>query len=256
MTFWSTRNLMELIIQTEDGGEIGRCKDLLADDRFWGIRYLVADTRKWLPGRKVLISCSSVREPDPDLTHIPVKMTREQIDACPSLDEDALVSRRYEKQYFEHFGWPPYWVGMGPWGVVSYPYQAFEMQQKLQGRKDEDPEKSHLRSIKELTDYTLQAQDEEIGHLHECMMDMPSWMVRYLVVDISKWYQLKGRKVLIIPECVTHIDWGEEKIRINIAKDDITNCPEYKLESPLERDFEMVLHEYYGWPKYLEGLRK
>ena len=61
-------------------------------------------------------------------------------------------------------------------------------------------------------------------------------------------------KILIIPDCVTEIDWGVKEIQIGIAKDDARNCPEYTLESPLERDFEMVLHDYYGWPKYWEGI--
>jgi hypothetical protein len=42
-------------------GEIGRVKDIYFDDQEWAIRYLVADTYKWLPGRKVLLSPFSVK---------------------------------------------------------------------------------------------------------------------------------------------------------------------------------------------------
>ncbi|MBM9514052.1 PRC-barrel domain-containing protein [Desulfogranum marinum] len=41
-------------------GNIGSCKDFLFDDRDWKVRYVVADTRKWLPGRKVLLSPISI----------------------------------------------------------------------------------------------------------------------------------------------------------------------------------------------------
>jgi hypothetical protein len=41
-------------------GEFGRCKDFLFDDEKWVTRYMVVDTGKWLPGRKVLISPISV----------------------------------------------------------------------------------------------------------------------------------------------------------------------------------------------------
>ncbi len=41
-------------------GKIGRCSDFLFDDRTWAVRYIVGDTRKWLPGRKVLISPISI----------------------------------------------------------------------------------------------------------------------------------------------------------------------------------------------------
>src|SRR5262249_17940584 len=37
-------------------GDIGAVDDVLFDDKLWTVRYLVADTAKWLPGRKVMIS--------------------------------------------------------------------------------------------------------------------------------------------------------------------------------------------------------
>jgi hypothetical protein len=45
----SIKELKGYVIAAEDG-EIGRCKDFLFDDRHWAIRYMVVDTRKWLPG--------------------------------------------------------------------------------------------------------------------------------------------------------------------------------------------------------------
>jgi len=33
-------------------GDIGRVHDLYFDDRRWTVRYLVVDTRHWLPGRR------------------------------------------------------------------------------------------------------------------------------------------------------------------------------------------------------------
>ena len=37
-------------------GEIGHVKDFYFDDQNWAVRYVVADTGSWLPGRQVLIS--------------------------------------------------------------------------------------------------------------------------------------------------------------------------------------------------------
>jgi hypothetical protein len=37
-------------------GDIGSASEFLFDDRFWAVRYLVANTAGWLSGRKVLIS--------------------------------------------------------------------------------------------------------------------------------------------------------------------------------------------------------
>ena len=45
-------------------GDIGRVHDLYFDDQRWTVRYLVVDTRHWLPGRRVLLSPAAVRRPD------------------------------------------------------------------------------------------------------------------------------------------------------------------------------------------------
>ena len=42
-------------------GDIGSVDDVLFDDKLWTVRYLVADTAKWLPGRRVVISPIALR---------------------------------------------------------------------------------------------------------------------------------------------------------------------------------------------------
>ena len=37
-------------------GDIGSASEFLFDDRYWAIRYLVANSEGWLSGKKVLIS--------------------------------------------------------------------------------------------------------------------------------------------------------------------------------------------------------
>ena len=59
----SVKSMEGYVLRATDG-DIGRCKDFLFDDEFWTVRYMVADTRKWLPGRKVLISPISLESPD------------------------------------------------------------------------------------------------------------------------------------------------------------------------------------------------
>ena len=49
------KNLKGLSIGARDG-DIGEANDFIFDDKNWTVRYLVADTNRWLPGRKVLIS--------------------------------------------------------------------------------------------------------------------------------------------------------------------------------------------------------
>ena len=100
----SVNEIMNYTLVAKDG-EIGRCKDFLFDDQHWTIRYMVADTGKWLPGRKVLISPLSLEEPEWATRKFPVTLTKEQIEKSPPLDEDAPVSRLYD-----YYGRPKYWA--------------------------------------------------------------------------------------------------------------------------------------------------
>jgi len=60
-------------------GDIGEASDFIFDDKNWTVRYLVADTNRWLPGRKVLISPIVIDRADWDGKRLPVPLTQEQI---------------------------------------------------------------------------------------------------------------------------------------------------------------------------------
>src|SRR4051794_15389903 len=51
----SLREVTGTTIHASDG-EIGHVEDFLVDSNGWAVRYMIADTRNWLPGKKVLIS--------------------------------------------------------------------------------------------------------------------------------------------------------------------------------------------------------
>ncbi len=59
----NTKDLAHYAIRATDG-EIGHVKDFYFDDDAWAIRYLVVDTGRWLPDRKVLITPISVGHPN------------------------------------------------------------------------------------------------------------------------------------------------------------------------------------------------
>jgi ADP-ribose pyrophosphatase YjhB (NUDIX family) len=238
--------ILNFSLLAEDG-EIGRCKDFLFDDEKWTIRYMVADTRKWLPGRKVLISPISLGAVDWSTRLFQVELTRRQVGDSPMLEEDAPVSRQYEIIYGNYFGTPSYWGGANIWG--SHPNPSL-----LRGEHDklatdfEGPEDNHLRSVKEVTGYHIQATDDEIGHVEDLVVDDEVWALRYVVVDTRNW--LPGRKVLVSPQWATAVDWAEEKLFVDLTTDTIKNSPEYEPLAPISRDYERALHDYYGQSFY------
>ena len=96
-------------------GEIGSTEDVLWDDAAWMVRYLVVDTGKWLPGRRVLISPASVEFVGWDEHEISVNLTSDQVRNSPEAASDEPVSRQHEEALSAYYGWPSYWT-MDPFG--------------------------------------------------------------------------------------------------------------------------------------------
>jgi sporulation protein YlmC with PRC-barrel domain len=246
----SIKALYNYVLAAKDG-ETGRCKDFLLDDKRWTIRYMVADTGKWLPGRKVLISPLSLGEPDWESRLLPVLLTRKAIEDAPSLDQDAPVSRQHEIRWARHYGLPFYWLGEGLWGTADRP-AALVIQNLPEIMPDEttDNMDSHLRSASEITGYKIEAADGDIGHVEDFIMDDDNWRIRYMVVDTSNW--LPGRKVLVDICWINTIDWLASRIKINLSREQVKASPHYDPSAPVNREYEIRLYDFYGRPKYWE----
>lgn len=247
----STKELQNYVLRAGDG-EIGRCKDFLFDDVQWIVRYMVADTRKWLPGRKVLISPQSLEKPDWVQKRFPVNLSRQQIKESPPLETDQPVSRQYETEWSEHYGLPAYWLGPGGWGTIYHPAEpvsnqpAGSLKDKLQAAAEDGD--SHLRSVEEVIGYHIQASDGEMGHVEDFFADDRIWTLNYIVVDTRNW--LPGRKVLVSPLWASTVSWTERKVFFELSKEKIKDSPEYNPAEPPDRKYEGLLHDYYGYSPY------
>ena len=242
----SIKEIYNYVLQAEDG-EIGRCKDFLFDDEHWTVRYMVVDTGKWLLGKKVLISPISLGEPDWGSEHFPVRLTKEQIEEAPGLDEDAPFSRQHEIRWTRHYGLPYYWEGSGVWGKAGYPNALF-IKKELEVMSEEiaDAVETHLRSAIEVSGYHIRATDDEIGHVQDFILDDETWTIRYMVVDTRNW--LPGRKVLVAPPWINSVDWAERKVSIAMTRNEVENSPEYDPSAPPTSEYEAGLSKHYGLP--------
>lgn len=91
-------------------GDIGHVEDILFDDESWAVRYLVVDTRNWLPGgKKTVISIHWIENISWLESSVQVRLTREQIKNSPEYDEQAPLDRDYEDRLHQHYGRPGYW---------------------------------------------------------------------------------------------------------------------------------------------------
>ena len=79
-------------LYAEDGA-VGSVDDLYFDDEEWDVRYLLVNTRGWIPGRKYFVSPIAIdRERPMDAGDIRVDLTRAQIARCPTVAEAPLRS--------------------------------------------------------------------------------------------------------------------------------------------------------------------
>lgn len=69
-----------------------------------------------------------------------------------------------------------------------------------------------------------------------------------MVVDIRKW--LPGREVIIPPDWIKDISWADSEVVINVPRETVKNSPEFAPSSPINREYETRLYDYYGRPKY------
>ncbi len=105
-----------------------------------------------------------------------------------------------------------------------------------------------LQSMNDLHNFTLHAQDGEIGAVEDLYFDDAQWTVRYFVINTGSW--LPGRKVLISPASVQALDWYGKKISVALTCDQVKNSPGCETHNPVSRQHEEELSGYYGWPPY------
>jgi hypothetical protein len=90
-------------------GDIGHLEDFVLDDRTWAIRYLVIDTRNWLPGKRVLVAPPWIENVSWAQAKVYVDLSRDAIQTAPAYDQEAEITRAYEIRLFQHYSRQGYW---------------------------------------------------------------------------------------------------------------------------------------------------
>jgi PRC-barrel domain protein len=255
----SLKSLEKYRIGASDG-HIGHIKDFYFDDDAWAVRYIVVDTGNWLAGRDVLISPISVDHTSWSEQTLPVHITREQVRNSPGIDTDKPVSRQNEEKLFGFYGYPYYWGGAGTWGDGLYPYALspgyispregrVEHERKLEGylrdeRARHRNDNPNLRSCNAVAGYRVHANDGELGHVTDFLVDADTWAIRQVVIDTSNWWL--GHKVLVAPWWITGVQWSERLVAVDLARDRIRNSPYYDPAVEWSETQDQHLHQHYG----------
>lgn len=250
----STKEMHKFEIVATDG-EIGSISDFYFDDQRWAIRYIVVDTGRWLPGRNVLISPLSIRRTDWSERRLMLSISRDQVKESPGTEAHVPVSRRQEQQYFDYLGYPYYWGHAGLWGANAVPMmptasEIAERQAKAAEAERDAVEQgdAHLRSVAEVTGYSIRAADGDLGHVEEVLFDDLSWAVRYFVVDTSNWWF--GKHVLAAPEWISEICWPDRSVSVSVTRQSLKTAPQYDRAQHVDRQWELEYYRHLLQPGY------
>jgi len=102
--------------------------------------------------------------------------------------------------------------------------------------------------LDDLIGYKIEAEDGNIGSVHDVLFDDEAWVVRYIVVDTGGW--LLGRKVLVAPEAVFEPDEAKKALQVKLTKQQVKDSPEVPVDPPLSREEEAQYRDFYKWPDY------
>jgi hypothetical protein len=241
--FRRVRDITALTLYAIDG-QVGSIQELYFDDLDWTVRYLIVQTGGWLSGRNVLIAPLAVAGIDDADGSMRINLRKDQIEQTPPIEQAKPISRQYEEAYYKHFRWAPYWhPGTTIWGSpIHYPEPPTGS--SAEPVFSESPEKSHLRSSAEVTGYGIHAQDGEIGHIEDLVVDDEDWIFRYAEVDTRNW--LPGKKVLVQIGRIKQLDWHTRSVTMSLTRHAIESAPAYDPSMLITPDYEIELFKHYG----------
>jgi uncharacterized protein YrrD len=104
----SAKHVTGYHIQATDE-EIGHVEDFFVDDESWTVRYMVIDTRNWLPGKKVVLAKDWIEKVSWEESKVFVSVARETVKNSPEYIPSSPLTREYEIQLYKYYQRPTYW---------------------------------------------------------------------------------------------------------------------------------------------------
>ena len=218
----SVKEIQGYTVRARDG-DMGHVHTFYFCDQRWCIRYLVVETGRWLRRQRVLIAPGVMGQPDRETRRLPVDLTKEQVCNSPDIDTDRPVSRLPQVALHVHHNGPAYWTMRAPAAAQvltarpgSAPVPPAVIQPEMPEPVDERQYDAHLRSMRAVMGYTIQATDRRVGHVQDFIVDTDAWYVRYLVVATRNW--LPAKKVLLASTWIREINWTDAQVHLDLLQ--------------------------------------
>jgi hypothetical protein len=246
----SLKDLQNYKIHAKDG-DLGSVHSFLFDDLSWSLKYLVVDTGKWLPGKKVLISPFDIDDLLWKDKIMNLRLKIDDIENSPSINDKQPVYLQMQEQKRKKLSSTTIIPAVGT-PIPTYVTLNEDLQlNEITKHAEKNNINTHLRSSLEVMGYHMNATDGEIGYLDDIIIeDNLTWKIHYIIIYIGNW--LTGKKVIVSPNWIDNIHWENKLIDIDLTKEKVEESPEYNPSEPVNREYETVLYDYYGKPKYWE----
>ncbi len=108
-----------------------------------------------------------------------------------------------------------------------------------------------MHGARSLKRFALSAMDGDIGRVVDVLFDSHRWAIRYVVVDTGGF--LSGRRVLISPIAIGHVDWTRGRLTVRLSKRQVEDAPDVDLDKPVTRQHELLFFRHFGWSAYWPG---
>ncbi|WP_198042558.1 PRC-barrel domain-containing protein [Oceanobacillus sp. AG] len=238
--YYLTSSLLTYNIDATDG-EMGKIKDIYIDDNDWKIRYVIVDTRKWLPERKVLLPPDIFIGVNTEKEAMEVEYDKNTIKNSPPVPEGTDLTRDKENQLFNYFGWTRYWhddvilsgekrplgrVGSNEeewYERIANPVYDADEEELIRQHRD-----NNLRSYEEIMQARVHGKNGKLGKVANFIYD-DDWNVKYIIITSSN-VMVKDYYPYAIDR-ITSVDWYEGDVYLDETVEqfaDNTNYPSHE----------------------------
>jgi hypothetical protein len=219
-------------------GEIGRVSDLQVDDRRWAVADIVVSVGHWPVDRLVILPPARVAGTDEIRRAIRVRLTAAEIADAPSVATHPSVSLQRRVATYQYLGFPFVVGELDSWNPV------FAMAGVAEPDATHQPLDLHLRSLRGLGHYEVEAGGVAAGHIEGWLVDSHGWRVSYAVVKAAVG---AARKHLLLPVSpLGPISWSGRAIHADLPREAIVHAPDYQPGEPPDADYEARLRGWYG----------
>ena len=149
---------------------------------------------------------------------IAVHLTKRQIRECPYVNTHALISRLRKILVLSN-------AQRFVRGVV--PAEKHSSSLTMTNQCSGEPK---LLNADAISCYIIDAQDRDIGHVKDLMIDDRTWLIHFILVKTRKWWP--GNSMLIGVDHVHDVDEANSRVHLNMVQDGIRNAMQFDPNMP------------------------